>query len=79
MRVEKVEEKYNSEEKKKGEEDEELTQKERERLENIVLSSYHKTKAILEESDAYLIKCGFGNFVKENNKLLEDSIDRFRK
>lgn len=50
-----------------------------ERLEDTVMMGYKKTKALFEETDDYLVKLGRGDFVRENNHDLENSMIKFRK
>jgi len=52
---------------------------ERDALEDTVIRSYKKTKALFEKSDDYLTKIGMGDFVRDNNQELENSMIQFRK
>lgn len=63
----------------KREDEEKKAQREAEKLEDTVMMGYKRTKALFKETDDYLIKIGRGDFVRENNQNLENSMIQFRK
>lgn len=69
----------NNEEKRENDDKEKISQRERDALEDTVIRSYKKTKALFEKSDDYLTKIGMGDFVRDNNQELENSMIQFRK